>query len=205
MLAFSEDDPRLASLLDVAESHSLTLIVGAPVQIGPRLHIGAFLLFPNRTTELYTKHHLGAFPPSASCDGTVPPAEATVFHPGDRNPLLHFGDNVAAVAVCADVARSSHPQQAADRGAKIYLASMFVIPSELEGEIAKLRRYAVQHSMLVAFANFGGPSGGLASGGRSAIWSEKGELLVQLAAKGTGVAVVAETHQGRRTRAVMLD
>jgi predicted amidohydrolase len=203
-LAFSEDDPRLSSLLDVAASRAMTLIVGAPVRLGSRLHIGAFVLRPDRTTELYTKHHLGAFSPAASCDGIVPPAEATVFQAGDRNPLVRFGGNVAAVAVCADVGQSSHPQQAAEKGARTYLASMFVIPSDFEGEVAKLRRYAVQHSMMVALANFGSPSGGLASGGRSAIWSETGELLVQLRVRGAGVAVVTETQQGRRARTVML-
>jgi predicted amidohydrolase len=104
-LAFSEDDPRLSPLRELASSQAMTLIVGAPVRIGPRLHIGAFILLPDRTTELYTKHHLGAFPASASCDGTVPPAEATVFEPGDRNPLIRFGGNIAAVAVCADIPR----------------------------------------------------------------------------------------------------
>jgi predicted amidohydrolase len=203
-LAFSEDDPRLSPLRDTAAFHSLILIVGAPVRIGSRLHIGAFILFPDRTTELYTKHRLGAFPPSASCDGIVPPAEATVFHAGERNPLVRFSGNVAAVAVCADIGRPSHPQQAADRGAKTYLASMFVIPSEFEGEVSKLSRYAVQHAMLVAFANFGSPSGGLASAGRSAIWSKSGELLVQLGTNGSGVAVATETQQGWRTKSVML-
>lgn len=203
-LAFAEDDPRLAPLREAAATHSTTLIVGAPVRIGPRLHIGAFLLFPDRTSAFYTKHHLGAFPPSASCDGIVPPAEATVFQPGDRNPLLHFGGHVAAIAVCADIGRPSHPQQAADRGAKSYLASMFVIPSELDGEIAKLRRYAAKHSLLVAFANFGSPSGGLASAGQSAIWSETGELLVGLGPHGSGVALVTETDHVPCTRAIML-
>ena len=119
-LAFSEDDARLFPLLDVAASHGVTLIVGGPVRLGPSLYIGAFILHPDRTSELYTKHRLGAFPPSASCDscsGTVPSAEATVFQPGDRNPLIRFGNHVAAVAVCADIGRPAHPQQAAERGA----------------------------------------------------------------------------------------
>jgi hypothetical protein len=81
---------------------------------------------------------------------------------------------------------------------------MFVIPSQFEREISKLRRYAVQHSMLVALANFGSSSGGLASAGRSTIWSETGEALVQLRANGAGVAVVTETQQGWRTKTVML-
>jgi predicted amidohydrolase len=204
-LAFSEDDPRLSPLVEAASSCSMTLIVGAPVRIVPRLHIGAFIVSPDRTTDVYTKHHLGAFSASASCDGIVPPAEATVFQRGDRNPLIRFGGNIAAVAVCADIGRSSHPQQAAARGAKTYLASMFVIPSEFAGETAKLRGYAVQHSMTVAFANYGSPTGGLASAGRSAIWSETGELLAQLDVNGAGVAVVTETPQGWRAKAVMLN
>src|SRR5438477_1218537 len=96
-VAFSEGDPCLSSLLDLAASNGTTLVVGAPVRLGSVLHIGAFILYPDRTTGLYTKHHLGAFPPSAicdSCDGTVPPSETSVFQPGDRSPLIRFGDNL---------------------------------------------------------------------------------------------------------------
>lgn len=82
---------------------------------------------------------------------------------------------------------------------------MFVIPSDFEGEVAKLRGYAVRHSMTVALANFGSPSGGLASAGRSAIWSPTGDLLVQLGAHGAGVAVVTEIERGGGRRRVMLD
>ena len=203
-VAFSEDDPRLSPLLKASASSAMILIVGAPVRLGARLYIGAFILRPDQTAALYTKHHLGAFSASATCDGTVPPAEATVFHPGDRNPLVQFGGNTAAVAVCADIGRPSHPQQAADRGASVYLASMFVIPSEFEGDSAKLQRYATQHSMTVALANFGSPTGGLAAAGRSSIWSGTGELLTRLHASGAGVAVATETREGWRAKEVML-
>jgi predicted amidohydrolase len=206
-LAFSESDGRLSPLLDLAASCGVTLIVGGPVRLGPSLYIGAFILYPDRTSELYTKHRLGAFPPSASCDscsGTVPPAEATVFEPGDRNPLIPLGGHVAAVAVCADIGRPTHPQQAAERGADTYLASMFVIPSDFDSEVSKLSRYAVQYRMMTALANFGSPSGALRSAGRSSIWSEAGELLVQLEASGSGIAVAKETQHGRRMRAVMV-
>src|SRR5262245_55051500 len=94
-LAFGDDDPRLAPLVAAAAAHAMTLIVGAPVRIGARLHIGAFILTPDGGVDLYTKHRLGAFPPSACCDGVVPPAEATVFQPGDRNPLVPLGKRLA--------------------------------------------------------------------------------------------------------------
>ena len=66
--SFSEDDPRLNPLLDLACSSGMILVAGAPVRVGPLLHIGAFVLGPDRTTRLYTKRRLGAFPPGAACD-----------------------------------------------------------------------------------------------------------------------------------------
>jgi predicted amidohydrolase len=202
-LAFSEADPRLAPLVEAAAAGPTTLVVGAPVRTGSRLHIGAFILSPDRTIGLYTKHHLGAFPPGASCDGVVPPAEATVFHPGNHDPLVRFAGNTAAVAVCADTGRPAHPRAAAERGATTYLASMFVIPSDYDRDTANLQAYAGRHSMAVVFANFGGPSGGLACGGRSSIWSPRGELLARLEATGSGVAMAIEDHAGWRARTIM--
>jgi predicted amidohydrolase len=203
-LAFSPDDPRLAPLVEAAASHSMILVAGAPVRLESRLHIGAFIISPDRTVGLYTKHRLGAFSSAAGCDGIVPPAEATAFQPGTLNPLVRFAGNTAAVAICADIGQPSHPHQAAARGAKAYLASMFVIPSEFDGEAARLGTYAARHSMAVAFANYGGPSGGLRSAGRSGIWSEAGELLARLEAGGAGVAVAVERDAGWRARAIMV-
>lgn len=203
--AFSSNDPRLAPLVEAASSRAMTLVVGAPVRLGPRLHIAAFIISPDHAVELTTKCRLGTFSAGASRDGVVPPAEATVFHPGELDPLVRLDGHAAAVAICADAGRPSHPRKAAERGASIYLASMFVIPSDLEQETANLRAYAARHSMAVAFANHGGPSGGLASGGRSAIWSEAGELLAELGTTGAGVAVAVESGTGWRARSAMLD
>jgi predicted amidohydrolase len=81
---------------------------------------------------------------------------------------------------------------------------MFVIPSDFEKETERLGTWAVQHSMAVVFANYGGPSGGLPSAGGSAIWSETGERLVQLDATGAGVAVAIERDAVWRAKAVMI-
>jgi predicted amidohydrolase len=203
-LAFEEGDRRLEPLIDAAVTSSMTLVVGAPVRLDARLHIGALIVAPTRAVAIYTKHHLGEFSSSASGDGVVPPAERTFFQPGDRNPLVHFGGTTAAVAVCADTGRPSHPQQAADRGATTYLASMFVIPSELESDAANLSATAVRHSMAIAFANYGAPTGGLASAGTSAIWSPNGERVAVLEQAGAGVAVAREGSTGWRGTAAML-
>jgi predicted amidohydrolase len=202
--AFSRHDARLGPLLEAAAACSLTLIAGAPVRLGSRLHIGAFLLSPDGAVGLYTKHHLGAFSRSARSDGDVPPPESTVFHAGEDNPLLRIGRATAAVAVCADTGRPAHAEAAVARGADTYLVSMFVIPSEFRRESAALAGYASRHAMAVAMANFGGPTGGLVSAGRSSIWSPGGELLARLGASGPGVVVAEEEETGWRARALAL-
>jgi predicted amidohydrolase len=204
LLAFTETDARLRPLVDAAVAGGVHVIVGAPLRIGPALHIGAFILGPSGSVALYTKRRLGAFGESASCDGTIPPAESTVFTPGDRDPLVEYGSGRAAIAVCADIGDTAHARRARARGADTYLASMFVIPAEFDGDAAKLATYARDHAMVVAMANFGGPSGGLAAAGRSAIWTETGRLVAQLHAGGAGVAVATESRTGWHAREVML-
>jgi len=182
----------------------MTLIVGAPLRLDERLRIGAFILTPERSLEVYTKRHLGAFPPAAARDGTIPPAEETVFVAGDANPLVHVGDARAAVAICADTGHASHALAAAERGARLYLASTFVIPSDFANVSETLAQRAREHALTVVFANFGGPSGGLAAAGRSAIRSATGELVVQLPAGGAGIATATRTGTDWRGSARML-
>ena len=204
-LAISLDDRRLEPLAEAASAHALTIIAGAPVRVGPRLHIGALIARSRGTISLYAKQHLGAFGESARCDGHLPPPEASIFDPGTLSPLVQLEDGLAGVAICADTGRASHPQGAAGGGAASYLASMFVIPSDFDADSARLRGYAEAHSMVVALANFGGPTGGLAAAGRSSIWSERGELIVQLPPSGTGMAVATTTPNGWRHEVTMLD
>ena len=201
-LAFSEDDPRLAPLSELASAHAMTLVVGAPIRIDSKLHVGAFIFRPDGGLDVYTKHHLGAFAPSDYPDGPVPPPEKTFFSPGDRNPVVDLGGSTAAVAVCADTGQPAHAQAASDRGATAYLASAFAIPADIPYDVEKFTTYSKRHSMAVVFANFGGPSGGLPAGGTSAIWSEEGELLVQLGPVGAGVAVATEADGAWRIRAL---
>ena len=57
--------------------------------------------------------------------------------------------------------------------------------------------------MAIVFANFGGPSGGLPSAGRSAVIGETGASLVELGATGAGIAVAREFDDGWRVEALL--
>jgi predicted amidohydrolase len=205
-LAFSERDPRLAPLVDEAATNSLILIVGAPVRIESRLHIGAFILYPDGSIDLHTKRHLGsAFSPEVSPNGVVPPAEDTVFDPGTLSPLVRFDGHVAAVAICAESLQRSVPREAAERGADTYLTGHFSVPQDVELRLAAFRAFAARHRLALAFATCGGPSGGLAGSGKSAIVSPSGDLLVQLERAGAGVAVAREDGTRWQVEAIAVE
>jgi hypothetical protein len=59
--------------------------------------------------------------------------------------------------------------------------------------------------MVVALANFGSATGGLAAAGKSSIWAANGELLVRLDDAGAGVAVATELADGWRTKTRRFD
>lgn len=203
-LGFTEDDERLDPLLDAASSLGVAMVVGAPVRLASGLHIGAFALLPDRSIRIYTKQRLGAFSPNAAPDGIVPPAENTVFETGDRDPLIHVDGCDVAIAICADTGAPQHPERAAARGATTYAASMFFTPPELERESGRLGSYAARHAMTVALANFGGPSGGLAAAGGSAVWCKDGRLVARIDGPGRGLAVAIEGADGWRGQSLML-
>lgn len=201
-LAFALDDDRLAPMVAAAEAMGIQLVVGAPVRADGELFIGAMILGADAAVDVYAKQHLGTFSESAAVDGTVPPGEPTVFVPGDRDPEIRLGGLSGAIAICADVGQPAHAEAAARRGADLYLASMFVIPSELAREQDTLAERARTHGMLVAFANFGGRSGGLRSGGTSAIWDPNGECLAALGQHGPGLVVARLEDEGWRADVV---
>jgi L-amino acid N-acyltransferase YncA/predicted amidohydrolase len=207
-LAIEVEDVRLRPLCEAAAEGNIIIIAGAPVRVGDSLHIGALIFHPDRRIELYTKHHLGTFPPGAAVDsveGHVPPSEKVSFQPGTHDPLISLGDQRAAIAICADIGQPTHPKNAAERGATVYLASMFVIPSDFAGESAALSSYAAKYDMLTALANYGSPTGGLRSAGQSSIWSARGELLMQLPDEGRCIAIYRETELGYQAKTLFLE
>ena len=197
--AFERLDARLEPLLALARRAHVTLVVGAPVSLEGWLHLGAAVLAADGGLDWYTKRHLGAFGPEAladALDGQLPPPEESVFAPGAHDPPVHLARGTARVAICADAQRADHAAAAAATGAAAYLVGAFIVHSAWEADAAVLRQRAADHGMLVAMANYGTPSGGMAAAGRSSIWDGRGELVLELEAAGAGVGIALETAEG---------
>ncbi|MBW2242556.1 MAG: carbon-nitrogen hydrolase family protein [Deltaproteobacteria bacterium] len=182
-LAFSAFDERLKPLEEVARATKAILVVGAPVRLALRLHIGAFVIEAGQEIRLYTKRHVHS-------------SEVNVFVPGNLDPMISAEGETAALAICADTSQPSHAASAAERGASIYLAGVFVSPEGIQVDTERLAGYASRHSMLVAMANAGAGASRLDSAGGSSIWSPEGTRVAHVEGLGAGVALARKTEAG---------
>lgn len=180
-LAFSFMDKRITPLKEAADEKNIIVVAGAPIQIESGLHIGSFIFFPNNMTLVYTKHHLH-------------PGEENYFSPGNLNPIFNFGNEIISCAICADITNPAHAQAAAEYGSTVYLAGVLVTPKGYAYDSALLKGYAKKYSMTVLMANHGGDSGGYKSGGRSAVWSDNGEIIAEFDGLGEGLVIASKEN-----------
>ena len=182
-LAIAPEDALLTPLREMARELRLTAVVGMPIRLAPEpcVLIGALVLGADGALAVYTKKHLH-------------PGEESAFAAGQGGAALELGDDRIALAVCADFSHASHPRQAAEAGASVYAAGVLISEGGYAADSALLQGYAAEHALLVVMANHGGPSGGWACAGRSAIWASDGSLLA--AAPGVGDELVIARREG---------
>ncbi|AZF04785.1 carbon-nitrogen hydrolase family protein [Pseudomonas sp. R5-89-07] len=182
-LAIAPEAPLLTPLREMARELKLTSVVGMPVRLAPNADvlIGALVLGADGSLAVYTKQYLH-------------PGEEVAFAAGRGGAVLEWGNDRIALAVCADFSHADHPRQAALARANIYAASVLISESGYATDCALLQGYAVEHNLLVLMANHGGPSGGWACAGRSAIWANDGHLLAVV--PGVGEALVIARRDG---------
>jgi predicted amidohydrolase len=183
-------DSRLDSLRRLAVEARMTVVVGAPVMNDKSdLHIGALALRPDGSVFTYTKTYLGQ-------------GEEEVFTPGPGGTTVAVEGATVAFAICADTTHPQHPASAAARGADVYAAGVLITEDAYARDAALLRQYSLQHKMTVLMANYAATTGGWVSAGKSAIWSEYGELVA--ACEGTEEALVIARKRGRAWEGMVL-
>jgi predicted amidohydrolase len=192
-LAIAPDARLLAPLREMAQELRLTAVVGMPIRLAPEtgVLIGALVLGADGSLAVYTKQHLH--------DG-----EEAAFVPGQGGAALEFGDDRVALAVCADFSHAGHPRAAAQSGATVYAAGVLISEGGYATDSALLQGYAAEHGLVVLMANHGGPSGGWACAGRSAIWAADGDLLAAVPRLGDALLIARRDGEGWASQVMAL-
>jgi predicted amidohydrolase len=175
---FSVKDARLQPLKEKATEHNMCIVAGAPIKIGSKLHIGAFIIHPGGDVRIYTKQYLHE-------------GEEQFFCPCfDHNPKWELKGEHIAIAICADIDKEQHAADAAAAGATVYLASIFYTPEGLAEGYQHLGSYAQKYGMKVLMANYTGESYGMEAGGGSGYWNSEGTLVASLDNTGQELLIV---------------
>lgn len=183
-LAFENNDIRLNHLKKLATDNNITIIAGAPIRIESKLFLGQFCIAPDNSVSIYTKQFLHT-------------GEDIYFQSSfDYNPMLEIENERISCAICADIDNPEHAENASKKNSSTYIASIFFSPNGIMQGHQSLQNYASQYQMNVLMANFGGDSYGSSSGGRSAFWNSKGELIAQMEDSGSGLLLAQKQHSG---------
>ena len=174
--ALTSEDPRLKPLIKIARKHAITIVAGAPYRSQKGLHIAALIIQPEGV-RVYTKHHLHS-------------GEEKHFVPGTSEPQIEIEGERVSFAVCADTTHPEHAEAAVRAGATVYAAGVFITPTGIEADSAQLRGYAHNHQIIVLMANYASPSGGFPTAGRSAVWNNQGEKVVEAPKSGEALLLV---------------
>ena len=178
--AFTKNDSRLNKLFDLSEKNNITIIAGAPIQIDAKLHIGSFILFPNKTISIYTKQFLHE-------------DESLYYSPSfAHNPIIELNNERISLAICADISNPLHAENASKQNTSIYLPSIFFTKKSMAATHEMLSGYAKKYGMSILMSNYCGINWGLEAGGESAFWTGDGKMVGRLDRTESGLLIVEE-------------
>jgi len=181
--ALRPDSSDLNPLRHLATHAPMTVVVGTPMlDDHDELRIAAFAVRSDGSVLTYTKEY--------------------VFRSGPGGPALLVEDATVALAICADAAHPEHAARAAARGATVYAVGVMITEDGYTRKAALLKNYALEHRMAVLMANYSGVTGGSVSAGKSALWSEDGQLVA--ASTGSEEALVVGMKQNGGWNGIVL-
>lgn len=162
-LATHQDTVLLSDIQQLSDSKRITIGVGMPIKVAAGIQISLLIFQPGLPRRAYAKQQLHD-------------DEKPFFVPGDEQLMLNIANTSVAPAICYESLQSSHAAMAAAMGADIYVATVAKPITGLDAAMKHYAEVAKKWSMPVLMANSLGWCDGFESAGRSAIWTNDGQL-----------------------------
>jgi predicted amidohydrolase len=176
-LVTSQDDSRFDVFQKISDAHQITIGVGAPTRNHSGICISMVLFQPHEVRQTYSKKYIHA-------------DEEPFFVSGQSFTGLIGRESSIALAICYELSIPQHSEDAFERGARIYVASVAKSARGAEKASKELSDIARRYSMITLMSNCLGYCDDFESAGQSAIWNREGLLLGQLDDANEGILVV---------------
>jgi predicted amidohydrolase len=181
-LAFTENDSRLAKLRKLAVDNKIIVVAGAPLKVNTNLYICSFVIYPDNSISIYTKQFLYR-------------GEEKFFSSSfDYNPVIEVDNEKISLAICFDIENPLHPENACKVRSTIYITSIFYSPEGISGAHNLLGSYAKKYKMNILMSNYSGRTQELKAGGKSAFWTNNGDLITSLETDDSGLLMIEKIN-----------
>jgi predicted amidohydrolase len=181
-LAITKEDSRLNDFQTLSNIHEITIGVGAPTKSEAGICISLILFQPNLPRLIYSKKHLHA-------------DEEPFFVGGESFSTIKINETTIAFAICYEISKAEHAEQAHKTGASVYIASVAKFENGIEKALQRLSHIASNYGMTVLMSNYAGISDGQPCAGKTSSWNTIGALTNQLDGKEEGILIVDYQNQ----------
>lgn len=175
-LAMDPMDARLDVFQQFSDRHRVTLGLGAPIRSIRGIYISLVFFQPDEPRQVYSKQYLHQ-------------DEDPFFIPGKGQIYLVNGIHKISPALCYEISKPDHADQAVKNGASIYVASVAKSAQGVDKAEQRLTEIARQYSIPVVMSNCIGFCDHFIAAGRSSVWNEEGERVGQLSDTQEGVLI----------------
>ncbi|MFY0600182.1 MAG: carbon-nitrogen hydrolase family protein [Cyclobacteriaceae bacterium] len=176
-LVLNLENQIFTELQNISDTHKIRLGVGIPTRNSSGICISMAMIQPKANRYIHSKKYLHV-------------DEEPYFVSGETATPMNVGDLNIGLAICYEILVQQHTDAVFKNGANIYVASVAKTEAGAITAHERLSQIAKTQSVYTLMANCVGPSDDFVSVGRSGIWSESGDLLVELNDIDEGVLVL---------------
>lgn len=166
-LSFQEDDSRLRIFIELSRELDMTMLVGLPLRVKDAVSIAQLIFSPHTKPLIYRKQWLHE-------------DEQPWFQAGEQPLCFDLKEHRITPAICYESLLLPHRQQALDRNATMYSASVAKHQAGVQSATQSYANFAQQAKMNVLMANSVGPCDNFIAAGGSAVWDTQGQCRAQL-------------------------
>lgn len=172
--ALNKEDSRFDTFQQLSDAHQITIGIGIPLKQGKGVAIAMLILQPETEREVYAKEYLHSDEEPWFVSG-----RSTITTLGSKNEI--------ALAICYEISVPEHAMEACNEETTIYLSSVAKTASGVEKAANRLSCLAKDRNIITMMSNCTGPCEGQEGGGKSAVWNDQGEILLQLTSNREGL------------------
>jgi predicted amidohydrolase len=176
-LAIHSDDERLDVFQKMSDAHPITIGVGIPTKAGTGIQISMVIFQPQQPRLTYSKQYLHS-------------DEYPYFTPVQNPVILSAFSHKLAPAICYESLLPEHSENAFQRGADIYIASVAKSAKGVEKAGKHFPALAKKYGMIVLMSNCIGPCDDFESVGNTSVWNKEGLLVGRLNGSNEGILLI---------------